>query len=360
VTDPGLEKLANNPLFLEMMVEMSTRGELPSTQGQLFQVFVMDLLEREQRRSQVRREVKERALTRLGFDMQEERQERRETHDMMQVLHAFLEEWHEDVNWRELLEALRANDLLREDSGMWFFRHATFQRFFAALKLKRSDQSVVQERSRDEWWHPVILFLAGLVDDPNTLISAITETDPLFAYQTFTACDRTKVTSETTREVAQRLTEGYHPSDSGFSSEVHDALVDIGRPAVEPLVNVCADYMDYEEDPLLDQVVEMLLEMEEPVVEDLVPLLGSRSSGVRLTAVYLLGELGDLEIVPALIDMLEDRSVDVVAEAIRVLGELGDERIEQPLQQFVDLPEVEQDWEGQKLSRLAQEALDRF
>jgi GTPase SAR1 family protein len=355
VNDPRLEKLANNPLFFEMMLETSESGAIPLNRGQLFQEFMTGLLKREQKRSQVRACIKEKALTTLGFDMHERRQERRRERDVMLCLSDFLDEWREDIAWRDLLDALRADDLLREESGWWFYRHSAFQRYFAAVKLSKLEQCIACEYVCDKWWHPVILFLVGIVDDPNDLVATLTDMDSLFAYRAFTACDRSQIAAETVRSMAEQIVRDKLYPETALSRKVRQALIDIGGPAVQPLVRACGNW---ENDLLLDRVEQILVEMDEPALENVVDLLESESSATRSTAAYLLGEIGALEAVPSLVNALGDGSPKVVTEAIQALGALGDERAIEPLKDLTNLPDEERGWKGQSLSDLAQEALD--
>lgn len=354
ISDDQLSQLACSPFFVDMIVDLSKQGSLPRNRGQLLQEFVTRLLWREAAKHDIPARTKERALTRLGLEMQIEERRQYPEDRVRACFTSLIREWDEPVHWRELLKALRTDDLLREKSSRWFYRHAAFQHYFAAVGALNNPEPV-RRNLGDEWWNPVVLFLVGIIPDPNDLIAEIAEVDPLLAYQALNACEREQVTADTQQALAHRVLAEIQPVFIDETpTEVLDALVGIGRYAVQPLLQACAED---ETDALLDLTSEILSAMDESsVLEILTAALESSSAPVRRSAAYLLGEIGDDEVVPYLMEAVKDTSPETAAEAIRSLGKLGDKRAMKSLAEAARADD-RSTWEGASLRRLAQVAI---
>jgi len=356
VADDRLTQLANNPLLLKMIMEVSQEGKLPRNRGRLLQEFVKKLLWREEARHRIHWEIRERALVRLGHEMQEERKTRYPELQVMTCFRTLLSEWNEDINWRDLLNALRADDLLRNDDQTWFYRHSAFQEYFAAVRIAQNDPYTALQCVGDEWWHPVILFLVGIIEDPGDLIAAIAEVDPLFASRALNACESTEIASGAKRVVAEEIIK-WVQSTTEPVPEAFDALVDIGKLAVEPLLNACADdQTDY----FLDWASDILTEIDEPILHLLADTLqdNEKPLSVRRTAAHFLGEVGDESIIPVLVPALGEDDPEIVGEAIGALGKVGDEGIVELLAEVANMAECREGWEG--IRDLVDEALDEI
>jgi HEAT repeat protein len=107
-----------------------------------------------------------------------------------------------------------------------------------------------------------------------------------------------------------------------------DVLIEIGKPAVEPLIEILND----ENPDVRSKVVYILGKIKDPrAVEPLIEALKDKDSGVRWVAATALGRLRDPRAVEPLVEALKDENRRVRAEAAEVLGELKDLRAVEPL-----------------------------
>lgn len=138
-----------------------------------------------------------------------------------------------------------------------------------------------------------------------------------------------------------------------------DELVEIGSPAVEPLIEA----LKSEDSDTRRNASKALGELKDPSavgpliaslrdarsyvrrnavkalgvlgdtrsVQPIIKLLNDPDAGVRVDAVVALGALKDLKAVEPLCEVLSDEDSDVRINAIEVLGEMGDRRAMEPL-----------------------------
>jgi len=134
---------------------------------------------------------------------------------------------------------------------------------------------------------------------------------------------------------------------------LRDALVNLGEPAIKPLLERLKDKNVHVQEDVADVLSQLhylpsdldakvtflillqswdkLIELGAPAVAPLLGCLKDEDSSRRQGAALALGELGDKRAVDPLIACLQDDSVDVKKNAAKSLGELGDKRAANPL-----------------------------
>ncbi|MFO7697622.1 MAG: HEAT repeat domain-containing protein [Anaerolineae bacterium] len=122
---------------------------------------------------------------------------------------------------------------------------------------------------------------------------------------------------------------GWRPDDSTESVSAASYAVAMGYwnrvenygvDAVQPILSFLMDNAWEQR----RQPTEMLAKIGEPAVEPLIEALTSQDRGVRHSAAYALGKIGDTRAVQPLIDLMTDQIEEVRATAARSLGQLGD------------------------------------
>lgn len=107
-----------------------------------------------------------------------------------------------------------------------------------------------------------------------------------------------------------------------------DALIKIGKPAVEPLVealNTCN---------ARTHTTDALIEIGEPAVEPLAKVLKNENAKVRYSAARALEKIGDRRIVEPLIEALKDEDKWVRRHVVRTLVRITDEKAVKPLRKL--------------------------
>lgn len=107
-------------------------------------------------------------------------------------------------------------------------------------------------------------------------------------------------------------------------------LMRIDKKMVDPLLELRED-----EDPGVHSLVLPIISR---LAEDFIGKTKSGDAGVRENAAYVLGKIGDEEVVKPLIDLLEkeDEGVAVRLAAVKALGEIGDARAKEPLAKVIE------------------------
>jgi len=192
------------------------------------------------------------------------------------------------------------------------------------------------------------------------LMTCLDEKDPSVSSLAATALGQT----HDARAIAPLITHmaalaGQNTSDEENSAgvNVHDslrnALVDVGEPAIKPLLECLKDPNVHVQEDAADALNQLhylpsdtagkaaffvllqswdkLIELGAPAVPPLLGCLKDEDTSRRQGAALALGELGDKRAVDPLIACLQDDSVDVKKNAAKSLGQLGDKRAVGPL-----------------------------
>lgn len=207
-SDPQLEDLAQTPLALYMLAQITKRSneELPKNRGVLFEVFTDNLLERMDSewqkifghyKSQVPLALRKGALASLGLAMQVEEIW---TYPHEQWLNIATREHHlylqkatpgeraevESLTPEDVHKAILDSGLVRysESRAGVEFAHHTYQEFFAALGQHRQGYDLEPHLRTNEArrrWQGTIVLLYGIAQDKPTLYSKILGNDNDYA-----------------------------------------------------------------------------------------------------------------------------------------------------------------------------------
>ena len=116
--------------------------------------------------------------------------------------------------------------------------------------------------------------------------------------------------------------------DIYISSAARDALVNLGEPAVEPLIEALKDEDYHVRDGAADALGNI---GDERAIEPLIQTLKDKEWPVRSGAAHALGKIGDINAVEPLINALEDEESFVRWAAAQALGNIGDNQAVGPL-----------------------------
>ncbi|AKB52171.1 Phycocyanin alpha phycocyanobilin lyase [Methanosarcina barkeri str. Wiesmoor] len=132
---------------------------------------------------------------------------------------------------------------------------------------------------------------------------------------------------------AEKLVGSLGDEDKDVASASTNALIDIGGPAVTPLIEALKD-----ENPQARSYAALALGeiRDKKAVEPLIEVLDDPSPEVRMNAAYSLGEIGDLKAVEPLIELLKDENGEVVRLTVIALGLLKDPRATEPICEVMD------------------------
>ncbi len=145
------------------------------------------------------------------------------------------------------------------------------------------------------------------------------------------------------RRLQRRIKKLVHHVVHSDTRRLRDKIIEIGRPAVEPLLEKARDrdsWVGY-------KAVEILGELGDKSA--VLPLMGMLRSGIgdrsklilRQSAAKALGEIGDKRAVDPLVATLKEDSGYVSREACIALGKLGDRKAVKPLIEKLDSPSAD-------------------
>lgn len=126
----------------------------------------------------------------------------------------------------------------------------------------------------------------------------------------------------------QGLIQLFRSRNRNVQKNAADALLRIGKPAVDPLLRVLNDVNWFVRANAISTLAEM---KEQRVVEPCIRALNDNHYGVRGLATIVLGELGDRRAVMPLIQSLNDEHPYIRREAAFALGSLEDASAIKPL-----------------------------
>jgi len=348
-----LFQLARNPFLLSLLVIVFTRspdGELPKNRGTLLQQLAAELWHQEaMRRSQKAPafEALEAALSNLAFAMIDQSMPVYVPRDF--ALPFFAEP--------SLLDTAISARFLEEEGGTVRFAHQLMQEYFAALGLARAGLPTRLEQPRFNdlgsripgKWDSVIVALCGIWPEPDSIVRAVAEVDPLLALQ----CLASGIdVSSATREQAISLgLSAIQPHNNAGLIDVARLLIDLeDENAIALLIEAMrtgpwqtrcmahetlfeASTIEIEglepalldRDPaILDATAAAIRTIGWAAIPQLQRLLRHENWMVRRGAAWALGELGDPAAVPGLVAALDDPDPLVIAKALTALGLIGD------------------------------------
>jgi HEAT repeat protein len=196
---PALRDLARNRAMLKIVLDLLDEGQLgalgtdggvsqPLTRGQLLQRRNRQLVRGGQKTEQdlARFEMEEGLLERLAYAMQRDHTHSYGERQVMEVVRAYLDEWHERYTWREAVIALREKGLLaRDERRRWRFCDRATEAYFSAAAVFHEPATLepILDQVSDLWWRDTLEILVGLLDEPSDLFFELIDRDALVAAQ---------------------------------------------------------------------------------------------------------------------------------------------------------------------------------
>ena len=189
---PGMLGVVSNPFLLTAVVYLFENGNLPHNKSQLFEGFVMVLLERrgkpvaETRGRWVNRDTLTRALSALAFQMQRENKLTIERDAAVAIITSEIP----TVNVEDVLFSAISASIIEGDGHLQFM-HQLLQQYFAAYKLDEHIKNGVSAEKfwdGERWWeasiwNETILFLVGMQEDATDIVRWLVDVNPSLAYR---------------------------------------------------------------------------------------------------------------------------------------------------------------------------------
>jgi len=227
--------------------------------------------------------------------------------------------------------------LKREERYEWV--HPTFREYFAALALNqqlesgKSFEEVLSERAMQEEWEETIVALAEMCTMPVELVKWLNaqvvgsrQRSAAVLAQRCWKASNTAESNEARNAVIEALIAMLN--DLEWSWRAEHALIEIGSPAVELLINALRDRNPY----VSWKAAEILSKIDAPcIVEQLAAVIRDSDSRLRSIIADTLGELGDPHAFEPLVALLRDTDENVRASAAAALGNIKDVRAVEPL-----------------------------
>jgi HEAT repeat protein len=179
----SVRQLARNRSLLKMILTWQDAQGI-SNKGQLVRAWIADKMRAVE--DDADREVMTGILERLALAMQREQTYRAGDRKVMEVVDAYLRDWHEDRPWRAVASLLRAEPpglLTRGNDGLWSFRDRLTQAYFVAAAITHDPTllPVAVEQVSNPWWFESWEMLAGLDADPLARLFDLIDRDPAAA-----------------------------------------------------------------------------------------------------------------------------------------------------------------------------------
>jgi len=366
--------LADNPymLFMICYVYTQNQGQLPSSRGQLFQMFVQVLHQREQDQGTtagISYQDFVYGLSEIAFAMQRHRSST-SVHTVWaekQIPPIFSVE---DL-WRLGREASLLN-FLKEERVVQF-AHQLILEYLAAEGLLRRFSELSkyikkpgfhQNKRASGAWDEVIYTLVGITD-ANPFLVGLAKVDPFLAVDCFEHVpQRIEVTDETRQVITRQLIDLLGSINPQAREAAVLKIVQLGRITLSYLIDLLEKdnkvakraslkaMAQFDDEPLAIKAIVLALEnIDKWVRKDAQAILDriepsefeslAQEQDDNVVAILekyrsvasteALGELGDASRVDKLIPYLLDKNPDVRASTIRALGKLGDASIVEKL-----------------------------
>ncbi|MEM7031228.1 MAG: hypothetical protein AAF629_16820, partial [Chloroflexota bacterium] len=127
------------------------------------------------------RELFERVLEEIGYQMHVDYKLVYSEREMMQVINEYMGEWQEDWGWRSVLHTLQATEfLIQNKEREWQFGDRLMQSYFTAAAIVYSPTRLptILGQTQDHWWQEPLEMLVGLYEDPDDLLFQLVDRDP--------------------------------------------------------------------------------------------------------------------------------------------------------------------------------------
>ena len=334
---PQICGLTQNPLLLSLVCSLyQTKGlELPARKAQVYKTAVDYMLEKwSQNRNPTSQGVistKKRLLEDLAYHFSCQGKEVFDSNELYNYLHS------NDKLIDELCEEDGIIQKLTREGEQYLFLHRTFQEYFTAAYLNRAIKKNQRDGialARKLFWeydfHETLILLAGLMENPFSLIKAIAnEKDDIFKTQLFlaarflTECESCGEDNQRlVREIVDRIYECWQRySEVSF---IESAVVTFGQSNSQ-IVEKFIFSLNDSNDNVRRKAAEALDKIGNPIaVEPLITaLLNHSDNSVRRKAASALGKIGNSIATEPLINVLNDSNDHVRREAAKALGKIG-------------------------------------
>lgn len=218
-----MQRLARNRTLLWQMIEVigdiaarkeqeHERGlslQTALSKGRLVQVLMVQRLQHTingQAPGPLGHELLQGLLEQLGYAFQYAGTYRYSDRQIMQVVSAYLDSWHDQHPWQEIVRFLNSPlGILERRPEQWRFCDRMSQAYFAAAAALHdpAKKAHILQCAADPWWHETLEILIGLLDDPIEVVLALIDADPV------TAADRLgKAGRPLTQYLADALLDG--------------------------------------------------------------------------------------------------------------------------------------------------------
>jgi predicted NACHT family NTPase len=176
---PELQALAKNPLLLNMIVTFHRRrpwGTLPTLRSDLYrEICQLQLVDRPESRGVETVLPGVDALLilqRLALEMMQRQIQRISQEDLLPLITEYLKDEDESIGAEKFIDdVVSISELLVDQVEDYDFAHLSFQEYLAALEIARLRQEeILYPKLEDDRWKAVILYYAGLVRNPISLI----------------------------------------------------------------------------------------------------------------------------------------------------------------------------------------------
>lgn len=238
--------LASNPYLLTMIIYVYMKqGELPSSRGQLFQMFVKTLYSREEGLHAVEGigyEEMVLGLSKLALAMHVRRMATTVRRDW--AASQIPGELNAERLWRLGSQASLLNPL---SDGSIQFSHQLLLEYFAAEGLLSDPKALKKAikpptfrygRRAVSQWDEVIYTLVGITD-PNRMLPPLSQSDPFLAAECLAHTpSHIEATAETKEGIAKDLTRFFESNDSQARSAAVAKLTEMGEVVITPLLTV--------------------------------------------------------------------------------------------------------------------------
>ena len=345
---PQIGGLAQNPLLLSLLCSLyQVKGlTLPARRTQVYGKAVDYMLGKwgvdnhRQSVNEARVSAKKELLQELAYQLSDEGKEIFSIDELRSKIENYLRSEQACSDFKtlsaaSLIEELSEKDgiiqLLDRGGDRYLFLHRTFQEYLTAAYLSRLGNGVALARQHfwDYDWHETLSLLAGLMDDPISLLQAITkEKDDIFKTLLLLAGRCLAECSECSHPLITKVIDRLYKFWLSYPSVgfITSTLVALSQVYLQMLQR-WQDALHYSDIEVRMGAAKALSEIGNiQAVDSLITALNNSNSSVRCNSVVALGEIGNARAVDSLIASLNDSDSSVRMYAVGALGKIGNAR----------------------------------
>jgi len=172
--DRRIEYLARNPLLLTFIYNIFKHNlQLPKRKVELYKLCIDLMINRDN-------ELQIDVLKNVAFHYHINRIRSLDIEPLLKIIEKSISS-SKDFTPISLLKDFENNGIIcKKSSTSYEFIHLTFQEYLAAGYIndnKKANEKILFENLGDSWWEGVILFYAGMSDDPSSFIKKVLKTN---------------------------------------------------------------------------------------------------------------------------------------------------------------------------------------